>query len=316
MKYVLLLKRLFMSLVTALLVSLLCFAIMYAAPGDPAEMMLRHKDPTGGLNDKTVEMYAEKLGTDRSFFDQYFSWLDAAVRGDLGTSYKTGEPVFYEFNSRIGCTILLMVFSLLIALITGLLLGMLSARYHNGVLDRITRFLTVFNMSVPSFWLSLLALWTFSVQFKLLPSFGYEGPSSLILPSFVQGISYSGTFLRVTRTCAFDSLSSGYVMTARAKGMGEFSVLVRHVLKNIMIPVLTILGGSIASMIGGNVIIENIFGLPGIGNYLVSAIMIKDFPVILGFLFILGLIVIVVNLIIDYIYTLLDPRVRQAGNER
>ena len=105
-------------------------------------------------------------------------------------------------------------------------------------------------------------------------------------------------------------------MTARAKGMGEFSVLVRHVLKNIMIPVLTILGGSIASMIGGNVIIENIFGLPGIGNYLVSAIMIKDFPVILGFLFILGLIVIVVNLIIDYIYTLLDPRVRQAGNER
>ena len=315
MKYYLILKKLLVALLTALLVSLACYAVLFFSPGDPAALLLRHKNPTGGLDQKTVELYADRLGTGRGFREQYLDWLGNAVKGDFGISYKSGAPVIEEFTSRFGCTFLLMLFSIGIALLVGILLGLLSARYHNGVLDHITRTFTVFNMSTPSFWLALIFLWLFAVKLRLFPAFGYDGLRSLVLPSVVQGLSNCGTFLRVTRICALDSLASGYVITARAKGLDEFSLLIKHVFKNILIPILTMMGGTFASLIGGSVIIETVFGLPGIGNYLISAIGVKDFPVILGFLFVLGLMIITMNLLIDAIYIVIDPRVRQGTNE-
>jgi peptide/nickel transport system permease protein len=170
-------------------------------------------------------------------------------------------------------------------------------------------------MSVPSFWLALLLLWIFSIQFHLLPSFGFNGFSSLILPVTVLGLSYSSTIIRMTKSCLMDNLSRAYVVTARAKGLSESSIMIRHVLINIALPIITLCGTNMTSLLGGSVIIENIYGLPGLGNYLITAIMVKDFPVILGFVFILAMFIILINLFVDLTYTLIDPRVRMAMNE-
>lgn len=309
-------KKLCMTFVTALLVALLCFSVMFYSPGNPAEKLLRYKDPTGGLNQKTVQMYAEKLGTNENFFEQFGDWLAGILKGDFGTSFKTGLPVLHEFTTRAGCTISLMLLSTLLALVVGLALGILSTLYHNNILDKVIRFFVVFNMSVPSFWLALLFLWIFSVQLHLLPSFGFNGFSSLILPVAVLGLSYSSTIIRMTKSCLMDNLSSAYVVTARAKGLSESSIMIRHVLINIALPIITLCGTNMTSLLGGSVIIENIYGLPGLGNYLIMAIMVKDFPVILGFVFLFALFIILINLLVDLTYTLIDPRVRMAINEK
>ena len=316
MKYVSLVKKLLTAVLTAILVSLLCFTVLFYSPGNPAVLLLRFKDPTGGLNMETVEAYAQKLGMNRGFFAQYGDWIRDVLHGNLGTSYKTGLPVAEEFTARFECSFYLMVFACLLALVLGLTLGILSARYHNRIADRIARFFVVFNMSVPSFWLALIFLWAFSVKLKLLPSFGYHGFSSLIMPVMAMGLSYCGTYVRVVRTAILDNYAAGYVMTARAKGLSESAIMIFHVLKNILLPIVTILGSTIASLLGSSIIIENIFGLPGIANYLVGAISVKDYPVVLGFVFIFSLIIICVNLVIDWIYILIDPRVRQSTNEK
>ncbi|WP_229396322.1 ABC transporter permease [Methanosarcina sp. DH1] len=316
MRVQVIIKKLCRTLVTALLVALLCFSVMFYSPGNPAEKLLRYKDPTGGLNPKTVEMYAEKLGTNGNFFEQFGAWLAGILKGDFGTSFKTGLPVLHEFTTRAGCTMSLMLLSTLLALVVGLSLGILSTRYHNTILDKVIRFFAVFNTSVPSFWLALLFLWIFSIRLHLLPSFGFNGFSSLILPVTVLGLSYSSTIIRITKSCLMDNLSSAYVVTARAKGLSESSIMIRHVLINIALPIITLCGTNMASLLGGSVIIENIYGLPGLGNYLVMAIMVKDFPVILGFVFIFALFIMLINLLVDLTYTLIDPRVRMAMNEK
>lgn len=316
MKYWLLLKKMATALLTAVLISFLCFAVIYHAPGNSAELMLRNKDAIGGLDKRTVEIYSEKLGIIDSFFVQYGRWFRDMLHGDMGTSFNTGLPVAKEFADRFGCTFTIMLLSCAIALLLGIGLGILSAQYHNHFLDHIMRAVAVFNMSVPSFWLALIFLWIFSVKMKLLPSFGYHGILSLLIPSLVLGLSFSGGLMRVTRASVLDSFSSGYVITARGKGLGNFVILYRHILKNILLPVLAMLGSNIAGLISGSIIIENIFGLPGLGNYLVKSISLKDFPVVLGFVFCFGLMTIMINLLIDYSYILIDPRVRQTINEK
>ncbi len=308
-------RRIAVSVVLALLIGLISFSVMYFSPGNPAAMLLHYRNPTGGLNQQTVEAYAERLGTNQSFFAQFGDWLTGALKGDLGQSFKTGLPVLQEFTDRMWCTFGLMLYATVLALTVGVALGALSARYHNRLLDQIVRHLVVVNMSVPSFCLGLLFMWVFAIELKLFPSFGYDGAWSLILPGTVLGIGYSGTIVRMTKSSMMDNLGSPYVVTARAKGLTEGAILTRHVLKNVSLPIITLSGMNAVSLLGGSVIIENIFGLPGLGNYLITAIKMKDFPVIIGFVFLMGLMVIAINLLIDMLYALIDPRVRLAANE-
>jgi peptide/nickel transport system permease protein len=289
---------------------------MYFAPGNPAAILLRYKNPTGGLHPETVALYAEKLGTDKGFFAQFADWIGSILHGDFGLSFKTGVPVLQEFADRLGCTASLMIFASVLALVIGVGLGMASALHDNRLIDKVARLFVVCNMSTPDFWLALLFIWIFSVKLNWLPSFGLNGFSSLILPGVVLGLSYCGSFVRISKVCMLDSLASCYVMTARAKGLSESTILRRHVLKNILLPIITLCGMNITALIGGSVIIERIFGLPGLGNYLITAISVKDFPVILGFVFIFGVMIIAVNLLVDLSYTLIDPRVRQAIREK
>lgn len=306
-------RKLIFSAATAIAISLLCFLIIYNSPGDPAELLLRAKNPAGALHQQAVEGFGTSLGTDQGFFPLYFNWLAGALVGDFGISYKTGIPVIDEFGSRIGVTLSLVLATLVFATVLGLVLGFLSAKYHNRAIDSVARFLSVFNLSAPSFWVALLLLWVFSAKLKLVPPFGYNGPESLILPTIAMGLSYSGSIQRVTRVNVLDSYAKEYVLTARAKGLSEGTILVRHVLKNVMTPVLTIVGTNFSNLLGGTIIIENIFGLPGIGNYLVTAIGVKDYPAILGFVFLFSVMVIVMNLVIDVLYRVVDPRVGQEA---
>ena len=310
------LKKISVTVLTAVLIAMLCFSVMYFSPGNPAAILLRYKNPTGGMNQQTVEMYAEKLGINQNFFVQFGGWVNDAFHGNLGYSFKTGLPVFQEFSDRMGCTFSLMLFATAVSLFVGVLFGVLSALYHRKFLDKIIRIFAVVNMSVPNFWMGILFLWLFAIKLNLLPSFGFNGPASIVLPGTVLGLGHSATIIRISKSCILENMSRCYVTTARAKGLRESAVVIKHVLKNIMLPIITLSGMSLVSIMGGSAIIESIFGLPGIGNYLVTAITVKDFPIIMGFSFLMGLIVVVINLLVDLSYALIDPRVRQGINER
>jgi peptide/nickel transport system permease protein len=308
--------RLFSTIATALLVALASFSIIYFSPGNPAEILLRTKNPTGAVSARAIGDYTAALGLDKGYAAMFLDWLKGLAGGDLGISLKTGLPVLQEFADRIGCTLALTALSAAIALALGLTFGVLSALYHNRIFDRLIRFFVVFNMSVPSFWLALLFLWLFSIRLHLFPTFGFDGVKNLILPSAVMGLGNAGTLIQVAKACLQENMGSPYVLTARAKGLSEGEILVLHVMKNVMLPVITMCGMNLAEMLGGSVIIESIFGLPGIGNYLVKSIGFKDYSVIMGFVFLMGAMIVLINLTVDLLYRVIDPRVRQAIHEK
>ena len=304
------------SLLTALFVSFLTYGLLYISPGDPGELLLAEKTGSMGLQKEVVQRYAEQLGLNRGFFPMYRDWFVNMLRGDLGTSYKTGYPVLTDFFSRFGCSAQLALLSTAISLVLGVGLGILSARRRNGIVDRVTRFFSAVSLSVPSFWLAIVFLWLFAMKLGWFPIADYQGLKSLILPALVMGITGSASLIRVTRSGVLDNLSEGYVVTARARGLNDRQVFLGHILKNVLLPVITMVTSNLISHIGGSVIIENIFSLPGVGNFLLRAIRSKDFPVILGFVFLMGMIVVVLTTIADILYLAIDPRVRQGMYEK
>lgn len=310
----LIIKRLFMLIPTALMVSLLSFCIIYFSPGNAAEMILSHKNAIGGPSEYTITQYEKKLNIDKSFTKMFSKWSKGAVKGDFGTSFKTGISVSKEFLDRVPCTLMIVFSATFIYLLLGFLMGIFSALFKDSIFDHLVRIIASINLSIPNFWMALLLIWFFAVKVKILPAFGYEGFKSIILPSVALGIGMSSSLARVIRSCILDALESAYVFTARSKGLGELSILVKHVLKNILLPIITLSGTHTAGLIGGSVIIENIFGLPGVGNYLLEAISLKDFPVISGFVFFIGSIVVLINLFIDLSYVVIDPRVRRDNS--
>ena len=303
-------------LLTVFLIAILCFSILYFSPGDPAMILLKYRNPSGGLDQRMVEMYAEQLGVNDGFFSRFTRWLKDALHGDLGHSFKTGQPVIKEFGDRFGCTLSLLLFATIVSAFVGVLFGVLSLLHHNRFIDRLIRFLAVISMATPNFWVGILFLWIFAIKLKLFPPFGFNGFSSIVLPGTVLALGHTAAIVRVSKVCMLENMGCAYVSTARAKGLKESAVLARHVLKNVMLPVITICGMNLVSIMSGSTIIENIFGLPGLGNYLVSAINMKDYPVIMGFTLLMGMIVILVNLTIDLLYCLIDPRVMYAYQER
>ena len=316
MKALPIIKKTALAILTALFVSFLTYGLLYISPGDPAELLLAEKTGSMGLQKEVVQRYAEQLGLNRGFFPMYRDWFVNMLRGDLGTSYKTGYPVLTDFFSRFGCSAQLALLSTAISLVLGVGLGILSARRRNGIVDRVTRFFSAVSLSVPSFWLAIVFLWLFAMKLGWFPIADYQGLKSLILPALVMGITGSASLIRVTRSGVLDNLSEGYVVTARARGLNDRQVFLGHILKNVLLPVITMVTSNLISHIGGSVIIENIFSLPGVGNFLLRAIRSKDFPVILGFVFLMGMIVVVLTTIADILYLAIDPRVRQGMYEK
>jgi peptide/nickel transport system permease protein len=303
-------KQLLMAAPTVLLVALVAFSVLVLSPGDVASVALRSRTPLGGISEATIRQFSARHGLDLPFLTQFGIWLGNIVHGDFGQSLLTGQPVLREFTLRIGCTLWLALFGSLLAFLFGIGGGLICALCRNRWPDKVLLGLSSLNMSVPSFWLALILLWLFSLKLRIVPAFGFRKLSDLFVPALSLGISSSSSLLQVTRASVLEALNSSWTFTLRGKGLSERTIMIKHILKNIAIPVLTLGIGDFIMMLGGSTLIENIYGLPGVGAYLVKSIPSKDIPVVSGFLFLLGLIIVLANLALEISWLIIDPRLR------
>jgi peptide/nickel transport system permease protein len=301
------LKRLFAALPTLFGVSLVIFAMVHLAPGDPVQVMLDvHASAT------EVARLRSELGLDRPLPEQYLRFVTGAVRGDLGQSLKSGRPVVTEMAERLPATLLLTFAGMGIAIPLGVLLGVIAAARRDTWVDQLTMMLAMIGVSMPSFWIGIVLIYLFGVKLNWLPVAGASSWKSLIMPAFTLGLLASSVLARMTRSGMLEVLSSDYIRTARSKGLAQKVVLYRHALKNTLIPVITIIGVQIGSLLGGTFIIEQLYAWPGVGRLAVGAINSRDYPLMQAIGLYVALAYVVVNLLIDIIYGLLDPRIRYA----
>ncbi|GAA4839491.1 ABC transporter permease [Saccharopolyspora rosea] len=309
-------NRVLQSLVTLVLVSVVVFAGLRALPGDPAVALAGPE-----ADDIAIAQIRHAYGLDRPIPVQYATWVGRALRGDFGDSANTGLPVGEIILTRLPVTLELAVLSLLFAALVGLTSGVLAAARRGGLLDWLGNGLSLFGLSIPNFWLGLMCVLVFAVGLGALPSSGYvpftESPlgnlEHLVLPAFVLGSGLAAVLMRQMRSSMLDSLTSDYVRTARAKGASEARVVGVHGLRNSLITVLTILGLQLGLLISGAVVTEQIFVLPGFGKLMVDAVFTRDYPVIQAAVLVTATGYIVVNLLVDLLYSVVDPRIRVRG---
>lgn len=312
------LKKVATSAVTLFIVSLLTFGVFQILPGNPVEIMLGvDADPL------QIEALEEKLQIDRPMAERYVNWVGGALKGDLGDSIRYQMPVGELLKSSLPVTISLALLSILLTVAIVIPVSVYLVKNRNKKSAVFFSSLTQLGVSLPSFWVGILLILLFSVTLNLLPSGDYvpfhEDPVasvlSLILPSCAIAIGTSATVIRYLKNTLLDEMTQDYVRTARSKGLTMNQALYGHVLKNALLPSLTVLGMIIVDVLGGSVIIENVFNLPGIGRLLTSGVGNRDFPLVQGIVFYLAVTVLVMNLIIDILYTLIDPRIRLEGGK-
>jgi peptide/nickel transport system permease protein len=293
-------------------ISLLAFALANLAPGDPAQMILLRQ--TGELpTEEEVARLREQLGLDDPFPVRYVRWLADAARGDLGTSFRTGEPVLTALVDRFPATLQLALAALLIGLLVGIPLGVLSAVRRDSPLDHASRIGVLLGASIPNFWLGYLLILLFAVALGWLPVAGAGTWQHLVLPALTLGAGGAAGITRLTRATVLEELATDYVRTARAKGLPERLVVARHALRNALNPVLTLSGLRFAGLLAGAVVVETVFAWPGIGSFVVDSIYDRDYPTIQGFVIFTGTVFLMLNLLVDLGYAWLDPRVRLTG---
>jgi peptide/nickel transport system permease protein len=304
------LKRLLAAVPVMIGVSLLSYSLLYIAPGDPAEILMRLQ--SGGVDPDraAIEAFREEHGFNDPIYIQYGNWLQNVFKGDMGRSFRTGRPVWEEFIDRFPATIQLALAAEFLALIIAVPLGIISSSRHNSAIDHMMRFLALIGISMPSFWLGLLLILVFSMYLHWIPVLSYGSEKSLVLPVITLGVASAASLMRLTRASMLEVLRQNYIRTARAKGVKESSVVWNHAFRNAMIPVITIFGIHLGHLAGGTVIVETIFSWPGVGRFLIDSIYARDFPVIQGFVFMISLVYVLVNLTIDIAYAGLDPRIR------
>jgi peptide/nickel transport system permease protein len=294
-------------------ISLFAYLLANLAPGDPARTMLQRQ--TGVQpSDEAVERLRRELGLDQPLPVRYLRWVGQALQADFGRSYRTGEPVLNSLVDRFPATLQIALAALLIGLAIALPLGVVSAVRRDTLLDHGARVVTLLGASMPSFWLGYVLIIVFSVTLKLLPVAGYGTPQQLVLPALTLGLGAAASLARLTRACVLEVLAEEYVRTARAKGLTERATVLRHVLRNALIPIATVLGLRFGHLLAGAVIVETVFAWPGIGKYVVDSIYDRDYPTIQGFVLFTGTVFVLLNLLVDLSYLWLDPRVRLTGS--
>ena len=291
-------------------ITLIVFALLQLIPGDPATTML-------GLQARPESIAAlrQELGLDRPLWEQYLRYMRNLASFDLGDSLKFRVPVASLLGDRLEVSLALIVYATTLMVALALPLGIVSALRKDGLVDQLTRVTLMVTLVMPAFWIGILFLTYFSIKFKLFPVAGYgdgwrEHLHHLFLPALTIALSITPLLVRALRTSILEAMSSDYVRTARAKGLREQAVVTAHVLRNALIPALTLLGLSVGYLLGGTVIVENVFSLPGAGKLLIEAIAARDYPLVQSTTLIFALLVILVNLLTDVLYTFLDPRVR------
>lgn len=283
---------------------------MNLSSSDPAEIMLSSQGTV--VTPQLLESVRSDMGLDKPFLTQYINWLENVVHGDLGTSYSSGRSVIQELKEHLPYTVVLATSSILLTLVISIPLGIISAVKKDKFIDNIIRGFTFIGNSIPGFFLALILLLIFSLKLKLLPILSESGFKSIILPTITLSVAMTSKYIRQIRAVVIEELEKGYVKGARSRGVKEGVILYKNVLKNIMITVITLTGLSMGSLMGGTAIVESIFVWPGIGNLALSAIANRDYPVIQGYVLWMAVIFIVINLITDLLYRIVDPRVREV----
>lgn len=304
-------RRLIQLVPVLLLVSIIVFFTMHLLPGDPAELMLAGAEG-GMVTPERVEELKQLMGLSDPLPVQYWRFISGAVQGDLGTSIRFRTPVTELVVDRMPYTIRLALVGMAVAIVVGVTLGTLAAVFRGSWIDTVAMALSFVGASMPVFWLGLLLILFFGIRLAWLPTSGTSGWQALVLPGVTLGFVSSAIISRLTRSSLLELMREDFARTARSKGLGSWGVLVHHVAKNAMIPVVTIFGLQFGGMLAGTVITEVVFSRPGLGRLVVNAILWKDYPLIQGTILFLSVIYMGVNLFVDVTYAWLDPRIRYA----
>jgi peptide/nickel transport system permease protein len=301
-----LIKRVLQAIFVIVAVTLL---VSYAVrlTGDPAIML---SQGAGSVTEQDLENIRQALGLNRPFPVQYLSYMQGMLTGDFGRSFMGGTSVAHLIGDALPATLLLAFVSLALSLLISIPLGVHAAVHKGKASDQAIRILSLVGLSFPNFWLALMLVLLLSITFPLLPPSGWDGPISLIMPALTMGVILSATNVRLVRTTMLETLSAQYVMVARSKGLRERVVLYKHALRNCAIPLITYMGLQFGGLIGGIVVIEKVFNWPGMGTLAFDAIASRDYPVLQGTVTVLALVIIIVNLLVDIAYGIVDPRIR------
>ncbi len=303
--------RLLQMLVTLIGVSFLTFCLTYLAPGDPVAMLLESADTI--ISEEVLEKTRHELGLDQPFLVQYANWVGGVLHGDMGMSYSAKKPVMEKLSEGFAGTLLLALVTIIFVLIISLPLGIWSAVRQNQLPDYFVRICSFIGVSMPNFWLGLILLYIFGLKLGWFPiASSTVTAKGIILPAITLAIYQSTKYVRQVRTVILDELHQDYVIGARARGLSETAILWKHILPNAILPLITLLGMSIGWLLGGVAVIEIVFSWPGIGNMAVRAIMMRDYPLIEGFVLWIAVAYMFINFLVDLSYSYLDPRIRKG----
>jgi len=298
-------KRIIKSLPIFLGVITMSFLFVYIAPGDPALNMVGQN-----YKETTLEEIREELNLNKPAIEQYIIYIFKTARLDFGKSYVTGRKISNDLKQKIYYTFILAITAMMVAIVLGVSLGIIAAINYKQILDRIIVLISILGISMPVFSVSLILIFIFGITFKVLPPTGYGHWKFLILPATALGLRSLSLFIRITRDSFIEILGEDYMRTAKAKGLPYRQIILKHGMKNLLIPVITIIGIDFSSYLTGAVLTESIFGWPGIGRYIVDSILKRDFPAIQGSVLFMAFVFIGINLIIDILYGIVNPQIR------
>jgi peptide/nickel transport system permease protein len=311
-------RRLVQAIPTLLGATILGFALIHLAPGDPIQF---YAAQSGGMTNEDIDRLRHLYGLDQPLVFQYVNWLAQLVRLDLGVSFGSHQPVLQSIVNRVPATLTLTVTALVMSTVLGVTIGILAGLKRGGIFDSVTRLLAVIGHAVPTFWFGLVFILIFAVSWRIFPSGNIASLGAadfdlgdrlwhLFPPALVLSLNHIATLSRFARTQTLEVIGQDYIRTARAKGLAERRVTLGHVLRNSLIPVVTILGGSLPNLFGGSVVVESVFSWPGIGRMAVDAAFSRDYPILMGLLLMLATLVAVGNLLTDLAYGVIDPRIK------
>ena len=302
-------KRIFEVIPVLLIVSIIVFSVMHLLPGDPTLLMLAGAEG-GSIPQERLDELRIIMGLNKPLYEQYYNFISNAISGDLGTSIRLRTPVTEILLQKFPYTIKLSLLGLMIAIILGVVIGLVAAIFKDTWLDHFSMTISLIGVSMPIYWLGLLLILIFSINLNIFPSSGATGWKSIVLPALTLGFVSAGLISRLLRSSLLEVLNEDYIRTAKGKGLTDKIILIKHALKNAMIPVITILGLQFGNMLAGAVVTETVFSRPGLGRLVVNGILWKDYPLIQGTVLFIACIYVLVNLFVDISYYWFDPRIK------
>lgn len=300
-------KRLIMMIPVVIGISFIIFAIMNLTPGDPARLILGPYASNAELDE-----FRETMGLNGNFFVRYLDYMKDAALGDFGQSYRTRDLVVSQLLARIPCTLTLSFGAAILMIIIGIPVGVISAVKQYSVIDKMSVFMTMLLTSMPAFWLGLMLIIVFSLNLGVLPPSGVDSWKSFILPCITLTAALMAGLVRMTRSSMLEIIRQDYIRTARAKGAGERRIVFKHALRNALLPVVTVIGINFGIMMGGSIVTESVFALPGIGTLLIESVRMKDTPVVMAIVMFVAISIGIINLLVDIAYAYIDPRIKSS----